>query len=153
MNWINRTCPTTGLKVDRQADRLIQANAVVATVALLVGGIAAVLVLLALLVLGDDPLPPTAAGMGWCVLLALLPQLIGHSTLNWALARLPAATVSVIALGEPVGAIVLAVPLSSDFMARPILGWLNRGMLLFLVLHVAGPALAFVYLLRRRAER
>jgi cytochrome c oxidase subunit 1 len=41
-----RTCPTTGLKVHRQADALIKANAVVATVALLVGGIAAVLVLL-----------------------------------------------------------------------------------------------------------
>ncbi|MDE2782965.1 MAG: cbb3-type cytochrome c oxidase subunit I, partial [Gemmatimonadota bacterium] len=41
-----RTCPTTGLQVHRTADRLIKANAVVATVALLVGGIAAVLVLL-----------------------------------------------------------------------------------------------------------
>ncbi|RMH18752.1 MAG: cytochrome C oxidase subunit I [Gemmatimonadetes bacterium] len=41
-----RTCPTTGLKVHRQADALIKANAVVATVALLVGGISAILVLL-----------------------------------------------------------------------------------------------------------
>ena len=41
-----RSCPTTGLKVHRTADRLIKANAVVATVALLVGGIAALLVLL-----------------------------------------------------------------------------------------------------------
>ncbi|MFQ5537937.1 MAG: cbb3-type cytochrome c oxidase subunit I [Gemmatimonadota bacterium] len=41
-----RTCPTTGLKVHRDADALIKANAVVATVALLIGGIAAVLVLL-----------------------------------------------------------------------------------------------------------
>lgn len=41
-----RICPTTGLKVHRDADALIKANAVVATVALLVGGIAAILVLL-----------------------------------------------------------------------------------------------------------
>ncbi len=41
-----RTCPTTGLKVHAQADRLIKANAVVAVVALLVGGIAALLLLL-----------------------------------------------------------------------------------------------------------
>lgn len=41
-----RTCPTTGLKVHRDADSLIKANAVVATVALLIGGIAAILVLL-----------------------------------------------------------------------------------------------------------
>lgn len=46
MNALFRTCPATGLKVDLQADRLIKANAVVATVTLLVGGIAAVLVLL-----------------------------------------------------------------------------------------------------------
>ncbi|HSR42026.1 MAG TPA: cbb3-type cytochrome c oxidase subunit I, partial [Longimicrobiales bacterium] len=41
-----RTCPTTGLKVFRQADNLIKAHAVVATVALLIGGIAALGVLL-----------------------------------------------------------------------------------------------------------
>lgn len=41
-----RTCPTTGLKVHRDADALIKANAVVATVALLIGGVAAILVLL-----------------------------------------------------------------------------------------------------------
>jgi len=41
-----RICPTTGLKVHRDADALIKANAVVATVALLIGGIAAILVLL-----------------------------------------------------------------------------------------------------------
>ncbi|GBD32507.1 MAG: hypothetical protein KatS3mg081_2416 [Gemmatimonadales bacterium] len=41
-----RTCPTTGLKVHAQADRLIKANAVVGVVALLIGGIAALLLLL-----------------------------------------------------------------------------------------------------------
>ncbi len=46
MNGSFRTCPTTGLKVHAQADGLIKANAVVATVALLIGGIAAVLVML-----------------------------------------------------------------------------------------------------------
>lgn len=46
MNGSFRTCPTTGLRVHAQADGLIKANAVAATVALLVGGISAVLVLL-----------------------------------------------------------------------------------------------------------
>lgn len=41
-----RTCPTTGLKVHKDADALIKANAVAATVCLLIGGIAAILVLL-----------------------------------------------------------------------------------------------------------
>ena len=44
--FAHRVCPTTGLKVHTQADRLIKAHAVVATVSLLIGGIAAVLVLL-----------------------------------------------------------------------------------------------------------
>jgi len=41
-----RTCPVTSLRVHAQADALIKANAVAATVALLIGGVAAVLVLL-----------------------------------------------------------------------------------------------------------
>lgn len=41
-----RTCLTTGLQVHRQADGLIKANAVAATIALLIGGITAILVLL-----------------------------------------------------------------------------------------------------------
>ena len=45
-SFVHRICPTTGLKVDRQADALIRANAVVATVALLIGGVSAILVLL-----------------------------------------------------------------------------------------------------------
>jgi cytochrome c oxidase subunit I len=44
--FLHRICPTTGLKMDLNAEKLIKANAVVATVALLVGGITAVLVLL-----------------------------------------------------------------------------------------------------------
>ena len=43
---IFRTCPFTGRKIDRTADLLTQANAVVAVVALLVGAIAAVLLVL-----------------------------------------------------------------------------------------------------------
>lgn len=41
-----RACPTTGLQVHRAAEVLIRAHAVIATVMLLVGGIAALLVLL-----------------------------------------------------------------------------------------------------------
>jgi len=44
----------------------------------------------------------------WLVLLALVPQLVGHSSFNWALARLPAVFVAVATLGEPIGATVLA---------------------------------------------
>lgn len=45
----------------------------------------------------------------WFVLLALIPQVIGHSSFNWALKYLPAAFVSLALLGEPVGTTILAV--------------------------------------------
>ncbi|HEU5209520.1 MAG TPA: cbb3-type cytochrome c oxidase subunit I [Longimicrobiales bacterium] len=41
-----RTCDVTGLRLHRPAERLIKANAVAATVALLIGGISAILILL-----------------------------------------------------------------------------------------------------------
>lgn len=41
-------------------------------------------------------------------LLALGPQVLGHSTLNWALRYTSAATVAVVILGEPIGSTVLA---------------------------------------------
>ncbi len=44
----------------------------------------------------------------WLILLALLPQLIGHSTYNWALRFLPAAIVAIMTLGEPIGSATLA---------------------------------------------
>jgi drug/metabolite transporter (DMT)-like permease len=42
------------------------------------------------------------------LLLALIPQLIGHTTINWALKYLPASMVGVTYLGEPVGSSILA---------------------------------------------
>jgi len=41
-------------------------------------------------------------------LLALVPQLIGHTTFNWALRYLPASMVAIAILGEPVGSTILA---------------------------------------------
>jgi len=44
----------------------------------------------------------------WIILLGLVPQLIGHSTFNWALGYLSAAFVAITLLGEPIGSTVLA---------------------------------------------
>jgi drug/metabolite transporter (DMT)-like permease len=41
------------------------------------------------------------------VLLAVIPQLIGHSCLNYAVRLMPVTLVSVAILGEPVGATIL----------------------------------------------
>jgi drug/metabolite transporter (DMT)-like permease len=42
------------------------------------------------------------------LLLAIIPQLIGHTTFNWALKYLPASLVAVTILGEPIGSTILA---------------------------------------------
>ena len=44
----------------------------------------------------------------WLILLGLGPQLIGHTSLNWALEYLQASVVSIVTLGEPIGATILA---------------------------------------------
>ncbi len=41
-------------------------------------------------------------------LLALVPQLIGHTTFNWALKYLPASVIAITTLGEPIGSTFLA---------------------------------------------
>ena len=45
----------------------------------------------------------------WFLLLALVPQLLGHSTYNWALRYVSATFVSIGLLGEPIGSTILAV--------------------------------------------
>ena len=40
---------------------------------------------------------------------ALVPTVLGHNSLNWALRYLPATMVSIVVLGEPVGASILAI--------------------------------------------
>ena len=50
----------------------------------------------------------------WVVLLALVPQLIGHTSFNWALGYLPATYATIPALGEPIGSTLLAVAVLSE---------------------------------------
>ncbi len=44
----------------------------------------------------------------WLVLTALIPQILGHSSFNWALGHLPATYVSLAVLAEPIGSTLLA---------------------------------------------
>lgn len=72
-------------------------------------GIAALFLLASLPLFGASVFGHTPAAYLACFWLALFPQLIGHSTYNWALRHLPASSTSLLVLGEPVGAIILAV--------------------------------------------
>lgn len=51
------------------------------------------------------------------LLLALGPQLLGHSSLNWALKYMPATMVTIAVLGEPVGATILAALMLGELPA------------------------------------
>jgi drug/metabolite transporter (DMT)-like permease len=74
----------------------------------LVYGISAVVLAGAAIVSGRLQLRLSAATYLWIMLLAIVPQLIGHSTYNWALRYLPATIVAVTTLGEPIGSAILA---------------------------------------------
>lgn len=71
-------------------------------------GISAIGLIIVMFVAGQSPLGYPIKTYGWIFLLALIPQIIGHSTFNWALGYLPAAFVAVTTLGEPVGSAILA---------------------------------------------
>lgn len=54
------------------------------------------------------------------LLLAVVPQLLGHSSFNWALAHLPASYVSIALLGEPVSSTILALLILGE-----VPGWMK----------------------------
>lgn len=69
----------------------------------------AAFLLLAGCLLGQQPLHGfPRSTWRWLLLLALLPQLLGHTSFNWALRHLSAPRVSLVILAEPVGASLLA---------------------------------------------
>jgi len=65
------------------------------------------LVIAMLIIVGIPPVYPGKV-YGWLLLLAVVPQLIGHSIFNWSLKYLPTGYVSVYLLGEPIGSSILA---------------------------------------------
>jgi drug/metabolite transporter (DMT)-like permease len=113
--------------------RLRQSMELLPYITIAYGGAAVLLVLaVGLLRLPASGYPLQA--YGWFALLALLPQLIAHSTYNWALRYLPAAYVSVALLGEPVGSTVLAYILLGE---RPAVLMLVGGTLILIGILIA----------------
>jgi drug/metabolite transporter (DMT)-like permease len=85
----------------------------------------AVLLLGAVLVTGEAFGGYSDRTLGFLILLALVPQLLGHTAVNRSLGRLPAIVVSVAVLGEPVGATILAaIFLNEDPTLVQLLGGL-----------------------------
>jgi drug/metabolite transporter (DMT)-like permease len=106
----------------------------------LVYGIAAIVLILIMAAAGQTPFGLPLLTYLWILLLALVPQLIGHSTYNWALKYLPAALVAVTVLGEPIGSTILGY-----IVFREAPGWIKAmgGVLI----------LAGIYLAARQEKR
>lgn len=122
------TCPSVGEFFKGEAffgDILAVAGAVMAALYVIIGrrlrtgmsligyifvvyGMAAVVLTLIMLIAGYSPFGYPVEAYKWMILLGLIPQLLGHSSFNWALGYLSAAYVSITLLGEPIGSTILA---------------------------------------------
>ena len=90
------------------AGRRLRAGLTLVPYVFVVYGIAAALLTVAMAATGRSLFGLAPATYLWLALLALVPQLLGHSSFNWALRYLPASFVAVALLGEPVGSSALA---------------------------------------------
>jgi drug/metabolite transporter (DMT)-like permease len=71
-------------------------------------GTSAVVLLFGVALLGYKLTGYPPVTYAWFIALAVIPQLIGHSTFNWVLKYISAAVVSITLLGEPIGSTILA---------------------------------------------
>ncbi len=82
--------------------------------------------------------PPKIIGL--CLLMALGPQLIGHTSFNYAVRYLPAALIGLLTLTEPIGASILAMLLFAEFpSALALIGMLVVMSAIAVVLVRKGP--------------
>jgi drug/metabolite transporter (DMT)-like permease len=86
----------------------------------LVYGICALVLTVFMLAAKKTPVGYSSAAYGWIFLLAVIPQLIGHSTFNWLLKHLSATMVAVTTLAEPIGSAVLAYVFLKESPSRAV---------------------------------
>jgi drug/metabolite transporter (DMT)-like permease len=117
--------------------RKVRGRLTLATYVAVVYGAAMVALLLIVLV-GRQPLlgfQPEA--YFWVLALALGPQVVGHSTLNWALRYLSATFVSIVTLAEPIGSGLLAYLLLDEPVT---ISTLTGGVLVLTGIYIASRA-------------
>jgi drug/metabolite transporter (DMT)-like permease len=97
-------------------------------------GSAAILLIFMVFLSGQSMTGHPIQAYGWSLMLAIFPQIFGHSSFNWALRYLSAGYVSISLLGEPISSTILAMILLNE-----IPSWLK---VMGSVLILAGIALA-----------
>lgn len=105
--------------------RKVRAARSLVTYVALVYGVAMLVVLVIVALSGQPMLGFSPAAYGWMLALGLVSQVVGHSTLNWALHYLSATYVSLVTLSEPIGSGILAyLILEETISTSTILGGL-----------------------------
>ena len=94
----------------------------------------AVLLLAATIVAGEPFTGYTLGTYGAILLLALIPQVVGHSLLNWSLAHVTGTVVAVAVMAEPVIASLLAIPILDE---TPNVTSVGGGLLILAGIYVA----------------
>ena len=75
----------------------------------------AALFLIALVITGGHPVTGfSPSSYLWLIVLALVPQLVGHTSFNYALRYLPATFISIAGQTEPIGSAILAMIIFSE---------------------------------------
>ena len=117
--------------------RSVRGNLSLTSYTFLVYGVSAIILLAFVIIMG---LPVTGYSGNiylWFLLLAVIPQLLGHSSFNWALKYLPAAVVATALLGEPIGTTILAVIFLAEI---PHAGEIIGGILILIGIYITSRA-------------
>jgi len=86
----------------------LRARRSLTTYVALVYGVAMVALVSIVLLAGQPMFGYRLDAYGWVLALAIGPQIVGHSTLNWALRYLSVTFVAIVTLAEPIGSGILA---------------------------------------------
>jgi len=89
--------------------RILRKQLSTGSYALSIYSIAGIALVVFAVVLQEQSMKIDLAELKWLILLALLPQVIGHSLINWSLGIVPAYYVAIFLLGEPIGSTILAI--------------------------------------------
>ena len=113
--------------------RSVRGNLSLTSYTFLVYGVSAIILLMLVLFTGLPLTGYSGTIYLWFFLLALIPQLLGHSSFNWALKYLPAAVVATALLGEPIGTTILAVIFLAEI---PLAGEIFGGILILVGIYI-----------------
>lgn len=128
--WIGALCSAGYLILGRK----VRASISLLSYIFIVYGVAAVVLLGMTFLLGLPLFNLKPDVYLWCFLLALIPQLIGHSSFNWAVKFIPVTIVSLFLLVEPIASTILAILVLNE---SPKLMELIGGALILVGVYVA----------------